>query len=63
MANKTIKNNFDTQVEKYTQLCLDNCKIDPSLNIKHKVFRGLRDLEGHGVLTGLTEISDVIARK
>lgn len=58
-----MKNNFDTQIGKYTQLCLDNCQIDPSLNIKHKVFRGLRDLEGHGVLTGLTEISDVIARK
>lgn len=56
-------NNFNSQIEKYTALCIDNCSIDPSLNIKHKVFRGLRDLEGHGVLTGLTEISDVIARK
>ncbi len=63
MAIKSINNSFDTQIGKYTQLCLDNCKIDPTLNIKHKVFRGLRDLEGHGVLTGLTEISDVIARK
>ncbi len=62
MAIKTA-NTFDSQIKKYTNLCLDNCKIDPTLNIKHKVFRGLRDLEGHGVLTGLTEISDVIARK
>lgn len=51
------------EIEKYSQLCFNNCKIDPTLNVKYKVFRGLRDLEGHGVLTGLTEISDVIARK
>ncbi len=63
MSIKTTNNSFDTQIGKYTQLCLGNCKIDPELNIKHKVFRGLRDLEGRGVLTGLTEISDVIARK
>ena len=30
---------------------------------KYKVFRGLRDLEGKGVLTGLTEISEVYAKK
>lgn len=63
MSIKTTNNSFDTQIGKYTQLCLNNCRIDPELNIKHKVFRGLRDLEGRGVLTGLTEISDIIARK
>lgn len=62
MSNNTI-HSFDTQIGKYTQLCLSNCKIDPQLNIKHKVYRGLRDLNGKGVLTGLTEISDVIAKK
>ena len=61
MENKNI--NLDSLIEKYTSICLDNCKIDPELNIKHKVFRGLRDLDGRGVLTGLTEISDVISRK
>ncbi len=63
MSIKTENNTFDTQIEKYSQLCYDNCRIDPELNIKHKVYRGLRDLNGKGVLTGLTEISDVIARK
>ncbi len=62
MSIKT-PHSFDTQIGKYTQMCLSNCKIDPALNIEHKVFRGLRDLNGKGVLTGLTEISDVIARK
>ena len=62
MSIKTT-NSFDTQIGKYTQMCLSNCKIDPHLNTEHKVFRGLRDLNGKGVLTGLTEISDVIAKK
>ncbi|MBR3908610.1 MAG: citrate/2-methylcitrate synthase [Clostridia bacterium] len=63
MSTKEIYNNFEAQIEKYSKLCYDNCRIEPELNIKHKVFRGLRDLQGKGVLTGLTEISDVIARK
>ncbi len=50
-------------IEKYAQMCLDNCKIDPSLYSKHTVFRGLRDLNGKGVVTGLTEISDIISKK
>ncbi len=37
--------------------------IEPSLYIEHKVNRGLRDLNGKGVLTGLTEISEVLSRK
>ncbi len=62
MNNNPTKS-FETQIEQYTQLCISNCKIDPQLNIKYKVYRGLRDLNGKGVLTGLTEISDVIAKK
>lgn len=61
MENKNT--NLDSLIKKYTSICLDNCRIDPDLNVKHKVFRGLRDLDGRGVLTGLTEISDVISRK
>lgn len=34
-------------------------KIDPSLYTKYDVKRGLRDSDGRGVLTGLTNISDV----
>ncbi len=32
-------------------------KIDPALYDKYSVKRGLRDIGGNGVLTGLTEIS------
>lgn len=35
--------------------------IDPALYDKYEVKRGLRDLNGHGVLTGLTEIGDIEA--
>lgn len=51
------------QLEKYEKLCFDNCRIEPELYTEHKVYRGLRDLNGKGVLTGLTEISDVISHK
>ena len=34
-------------------------RIDPNLYIEYDVKRGLRDAAGKGVLTGLTEISDV----
>nr|QGT51042.1 citrate synthase [uncultured Firmicutes bacterium] len=43
------------------QLCEENGKIDPALYPKYDVKRGLRDLNGKGVLTGLTEISEVRA--
>ncbi|MDE7209163.1 MAG: citrate/2-methylcitrate synthase [Clostridia bacterium] len=43
--------------------CTDNGVIDPELFVQHKVNKGLRDPKGKGVLTGLTNISDVIAKK
>lgn len=39
----------------------ENDKIDPELYKKYNVKRGLRDLDGTGVLVGLTEIGDVRA--
>lgn len=44
-------------------LCESRCVIEPSLYAEHKVNRGLRDLNGNGVLTGLTEISEIYAKK
>lgn len=41
--------------------CKENSKIDHSLYDKYEVKRGLRDLNGKGVLTGLTEISEIKA--
>lgn len=38
---------------------LKGSRIDPNLYVEYDVKRGLRDSAGKGVLTGLTEISDV----
>ena len=42
-----------------SEMCIKNSSIDPALYTKYDVKRGLRDLNGQGVLTGLTEISEV----
>jgi citrate synthase len=50
------------QIQQYAEMCKVNNRIDPELFQKHHVFRGLRDLNGKGVLTGLTEISEIVAQ-
>ena len=42
----------------WAQTCKEN-NIDPSLYTKYEVKRGLRDISRQGVLTGLTEISEI----
>jgi citrate synthase len=42
-----------------TDICNKNSSIDPELYSKYDVKRGLRDISGKGVLTGLTEIAEV----
>lgn len=44
-------------------LCIGNDTISEELYQKYSVNRGLRDLNGKGVLTGLTNISKIIAFK
>lgn len=44
-----------------TELCNKNSSINPELYNKYEVKRGLRDINGKGVLTGLTEISETIS--
>lgn len=39
--------------------CVKNNGINPDLYNKYEVKRGLRDINGKGVLTGLTEISEI----
>ena len=56
-------NNLTEKELMLAEKCLQNSKIDPQLYIDNKVNRGLRDLNGKGVLTGLTEISDIISKK
>ena len=43
----------------FEQELLKHHHIDPNLYVEYDVKRGLRDSAGKGVLTGLTEISDV----
>ena len=56
-------NAITPEILKYSDYCTGNCRIEPQLYIEHKVNRGLRDLNGKGVLTGLTEISEIISKK
>lgn len=63
MSRNNLRNDITPEIENYCNKCITNSKIDPALYIEHKVNRGLRDLNGKGVLTGLTEISDVISKK
>lgn len=50
---------FNNLVDKYVKFCGDSGRIDPNYYKKYDVKQGLRDADGRGVLTGLTEISDV----
>ncbi len=44
-------------------MCEQSNAIEKELYIEHNVKRGLRDLDGRGVLAGLTNISDVCASR
>lgn len=62
------QNNWDysaitPEINVLTKKMTDNSIIDPSLYSKYNVKRGLRDLDGKGVLTGLTDISTIIQNK
>ena len=46
-----------------TGLCTQHSTINTELFARYDVKRGLRDLNGKGVLTGLTEISEIVASK
>ncbi len=50
-------------IQKYADKCVENTSFDPELYYKYDVKRGLRDLDGKGVLTGLTEISEIRQNK
>ncbi len=47
------------ELEELSKLCAENGKIDKDLYTKYDVKRGLRDINGKGVLAGLTEISEI----
>ena len=51
------------QIHALAQKMTHNSVIDPDLYSKYNVKRGLRDLDGKGVLTGLTDISTITQNK
>ena len=51
------------QIYTLSEMCEKNSNIDPALYEVHQVKRGLRDIDGRGVVTGLTEISTIISSK
>ena len=60
--NSMMKLNEERQ-EMFADLvkeCMNEGVIDQNLYLEYDVKRGLRDVNGKGVLTGLTEISDVV---
>jgi len=64
MTNKEmmeLRPEFDEKFKELVKYCMDSGVIDSNLYIEYDVKRGLRDSNGKGVLTGLTEISDVVA--
>ena len=59
MLNEQEKMIRDERLEELTDAALNANKMDLDLYQKFDVKRGLRESNGRGVLTGLTEISDV----
>ena len=47
------------EMEALTDICIENSKMDVALYGKYDVKRGLRDINGKGVLAGLTQISAI----
>lgn len=47
------------EIKEFAEKCKKNAVIDAELYTKYDVKRGLRDVSGKGVLTGLTEVSEI----
>ena len=62
MPNNTNFNQVTQEIQKLASLC-EAQKIQSELYTKYEVNRGLRDIHGNGVLAGLSNISQVTAKK
>ena len=56
-----MMNSIDEYVKKQEDVCRQNDYIAPCLYDEYGVNRGLRDENGNGVLTGLTNISKIVS--
>ena len=63
MASNPNYCNITPEIEALAALAVQNSSIDPEDYVRYDVKRGLRDLNGKGVLAGLTEISDIVAKQ
>ncbi|MCD7814748.1 MAG: citrate/2-methylcitrate synthase [Lachnospiraceae bacterium] len=59
--SETEKKIRDIKLTELARYCLTSSEFDLNLYAEYDVKRGLRESDGKGVLTGLTEISDVVA--
>ena len=58
-----FKTKVTPEIENLTEVCKEHTSLDLSLYAKYDVKRGLRDINGKGVLAGLTQVSNVKATK
>jgi len=59
--NSTNFSEITPQILSLSNLCIESNATDPALYAKYEVKRGLRDINGKGVLAGLTNIAEVRA--
>lgn len=61
--SKISYSSITPEIYDLSKLCIKHGSIDVDLYAKHKVNRGLRDINGKGVIAGLTEVSTIISSK
>ncbi len=63
VAGKSKSSDVRETVERCGRMAVESSRIDPMLYRKYDVKRGLRDLNGKGVLAGLTRIGEISATR
>ncbi|MBQ1720851.1 MAG: citrate synthase, partial [Lachnospiraceae bacterium] len=63
MASNNIYSEITPEIRALAQLSKKASFIEPDLYTEYNVKRGLRDLDGSGVLVGITNISEVNSRR
>lgn len=57
------QNEFTKNLEEWSNICLNDERIDLDSYEKYDVKRGLRDKNGNGVVAGLTKVSKILSSK
>ena len=63
MASNPNYNEVTSEVRALAELALENSRINADDYVKYDVKRGLRDLNGKGVVAGLTEVSEIVSKR